>query len=576
MLFTAGIAAMALAATIVAAAGDVILAPPVGTKSAEAQTVGLIYAGGEGLDAGQYTSLVQAMQVEAASHDIKLWVGVPDFPLNTPPIGFASSVDRVYASLGDAGMPAGTPMIAAAHSLGGIFLQMYKTKTLTQVPGRQPMAENEKSHHERMFMAAAGNVDFKAFIFMGTFVTRSNTATWTKPTMHIAGELDGLARITRMAQTVVTQFEAHGGFKGDAVRNWPVGVITGGSHMSFASGVPPSLVKSKDLRAELSEDDGHAAIASVAMAFVRAQVSSDVSDVQKASSQLSDWITQSYQQYWTPILTSFEEEGLYALKPPCNCNNPKKQPYDLDRFFGGWINYYPCLTPTTNCREGSPWAAKMMVKLAGLEKFGVSVNATSAFHPVKQTRPQTNLPYVFEKCAAPTKDCHLTVTVVTENKYKSDPLDTGFYPQAATEQRAKQLSRQRMYLAAGVPNVNFNETDAMALNRCADLNKEALAWALKMASPRTRMRFEKVGQQVVFGDDVNGEGGPLWIDQTLKQKDVKGSDGVTRLSISSIAGDIKVNFPVKSVAGTHYCKLYSPAAALEWMLVDGLRLEMSL
>jgi hypothetical protein len=558
----------------IASASDVILRP---TAPAGQQQVGLIYCAGEGLSAEQYQPIAQAMQQEAAAYNLSLWVGIPDFPLDTPPIDFADNVDRAYASMQAAGMPAGTKMMGAAHSLGGVFLQMYHTQQLSEVAGRSGEITDE---HRRRFEAAAGNVNFQAIILMGSFITRPNTPTWKTPTMHIAGELDGLARITRMAQAVVTQFEAHGGLSSPAaVRDWPVGVIDGGAHMSFASGVPPALVKARDLKPEVGEQVAHRKIAGVSAAFIAAQLTEVPPTVAAgAVSQLRAWIDTSYRKYWSPLLEAFEEEGLYALAPACNCNNPQKEPFDLDKFFGGWINYYPCLegTTTPDCRHGSPWAGKMQVKLAGLEQYGINVNVQSAFHPVSQTKPETNLPYVFEQYTTPTKGNNLTVTVVTENIYHSDPLDTGFYPQAAIEMRAKQVSRQRMMLHAGFQHVKVNDTDAMDLNRCAELNSEALKWALAKAAPHTATRFQSKGEQVEFGNDINGEGGPLWIDQKLKQERITGASGVSRNRISSIAGVLETPFIVKSIAGTHYCKLWSPAAALEWLLVDGLRLNNAL
>merc|ERR1719261_1933686 len=74
----------------------------------------------------------------------------------------------------------------------------------------------------------------------------------TCPVLTIGAELDGLCRITRIAEARYTQID----FDADpttALRAMPVTVVQGASHAQFASGTMPSFVKSHDLRPEISD-----------------------------------------------------------------------------------------------------------------------------------------------------------------------------------------------------------------------------------------------------------------------------------------------------------------------------------
>jgi hypothetical protein len=75
------------------------------------------------------------------------------------------------------------------------------------------------------------------------------------------------------------------------------------------------------------------------------------------------------------------------------------------------VNFYPCLPGTYvpgTCTTGSPWAASIQEELAGVKN--VSYKITPAFHPVNQTKPLSNLPYLFNNCT--NSSCELNITVV--------------------------------------------------------------------------------------------------------------------------------------------------------------------
>ena len=498
---------------------DVVLAPIEGSVGPD---VALFLIQGAEIPASAYAPLAVAAQQASASL-FRLWVGIPDFPLSIPePLFFSTCVDRVFATLVSQGMSANASRFAGAHSLGGVMLQDF-------VMGNQSA--------------------FKAQILMGSFIARSYNKSFVTPTLTVGGELDGLCRILRIAEAYLWQIILN-----DQARvpmlNFPVVAVYGMSHMQFASGTPPANVKANDLQPEISYAVAHTTVGTLIAEFLHSQ------QQQRESTAILNALNASMPLF-SPILQSYELEGNNNIMPPCDCDLKPNNSLN--------INYYPC-PPTPGCLTGSPWGEYIQQQMGGLDT--IRYNVTSAFHPVEQTTP-TNLPYIFENCPAPTNDCLLTITVVNQNKYDEDPLDTGFFPQAATEIRAKMMSRQSVWIHAGIPDANFNETDGP--NLCAEMNQLALDWALKHAPAKSSARYQAKGEPMIFGADIQEIGGPWWIWTPLQRNQTGG-----KYVVSSPAAKFPDPFWIFFSCCFHYCKLLSPASALEWVLIDSLRLNNSL
>eukprot|EP00756_Hemistasia_phaeocysticola_P038523 Hpha_TRINITY_DN16764_c2_g1::TRINITY_DN16764_c2_g1_i5::g.78103::m.78103 len=102
-------------------------------------------------------------------------------------------------------------------------------------------------------------------------------------------------------------------------------------------------------------------------------------------------------------------------------------------------------------------------------------------------------------------------------------------------------------------------------DRCAAINTVAYQTALAKAPAATRARFQKSGKPMVMVADKKPfpPAGPWWIWNYLKfdEKD-------TQMEVASWKTFYALGTNPYG-AGTHYCKLLSPARAMEWIYTDG-------
>jgi hypothetical protein len=143
-----------------------------------------------------------------------------------------------------------------------------------------------------------------------------------------------------------------------------------------------------------------------------------------------------------------------------------------------------------------------------------------------------------------------------------------------------------LWEAAGVQNVSYAQTDLIVTDggdgdRCGAINQAAIDWALGKLPEKTRTRFEEYGQKLLVGADLSTcAAGPCWIWDNLKF-DRDNEANTVNIQAVYMGTENYNKYPcgeskkIPCSAGFHYCKLLSPARALEWMYVDGLRNKLA-
>ena len=443
-----------------------------------------------------------------------LWIGIPELPFDiSEPLALSTGISRVLKSMTEQGMNAST-IFYSGHSLGGVSIQDFVYKNSSNCRG---------------------------LILMGAYLLRKyRNQTYPVSTLTLGGELDGLTRVTRIMEEYY-----HRILMAKDAQAFPVAVIEGMSHFQFASGNIPSHVKNNDLKPEISYDTAHALVGNLTSAFLALQLG-DTRGLPTIQSAVE--VTGSF---FKPLISAYQLEGFYNFLPPC---------YDKK--------------PSPDCAVGCSWTEKAQEIMGGLPQ-GPSLIDKDAFHPVWQVTP-IHLPHVTNNCSSPDSSCVLHSVTVTQNVYEDlAKLDVSSTYTSAKEMRAKLKSRQTVMEAAGMKNVLFNVSDAPSI--CKEINQQAYDWAKTNAGSKTYQRYVTFGEYMTMGEDIGPYNvGPVWIWSSLAFTEAKNSTGGAMLEVQSIMMKTPTDFRIKPSAGMHYCKLLSPARAMEWIYVDSLRKYYSL
>lgn len=534
-------------------------------KDGDGDEIALVLIQGAQCDPNAYRPLAEKIQETATQ---KLWIGVPEYVADVPePLQFGSKFEEIVSDLKKQGMSDNTPIVLAAHSLGAVMAQSW-----TKDHGKDHGVEAQ-------------------ILFGATMLRKYRNVSYPIQTLTVDGTLDGLLHVTRQAEAYYHQVLRH-----TTAVDQPVVIFEGLNHWSFASGTPPSNVKSNDLKSEVSEEDGHVLIANIVSDYITSKMSSNSDSRSKAAAAVHEAVTTTG-NILGPVITALDMAGYHYLNGPCEsdfptnptCAYPKWPDKSLLPRKGP-----PNPMPAADCSCGSKWVANVAQKMmGGLEmtaaKSTAVVSNKDAFHDVSDVRP-FHLPHIFSP--APGTSCNTTghhllrgvndvctieTTTVSMPIYDSKDtlLDTGLYPVTASEYRTKLKSRQAIWEAAGITNVDFESVDKKNVSICKSINQAAYEWALENAGEVARKRFETVGQAFVFADDVYAGisiTGPTWIHKALSYTTSADKKTVS-ISAPYFATENKNlgDEPYTNTVGYHYCKLLSPARAMEWIYVDGLR-----
>jgi hypothetical protein len=550
-------------------AQDVLLPPPNAISCPDCPPLGFLFAPGASINPSQYRSLAADLQTALALHGIRLWAAIAHCPedicldVSDPFPGVQGALERVWRELTGGSsklphfsraaaanfstfsqasmsamtrMPADAPLVLAGHSLGGAMLQE-AVPAIVAKDSNSPLATLTRFQ-----------------VLMGSFLTRNVRDSYYKdvhgvPTLTLGGELDGLCRVTRMAEARYHTV--------DPASRFPVLVLSGLNHMSFASGVPPTFVRDNDLRAEVNDTVAHQRVVQATASFLLANWRKD-----KAAAAAVARMAAETDVFVRPMLDSMELEGSKFLKPWCQTL----------KLAGNRVGH---ATTRKGCFVGCPWSeSASAVGMFALDKERVVVDDKDQFHYVYDIDP-VHLPAVLGNCSAPTPSCTLETSSVTQAVYQWEEswVDSGFFREAATELRTKLVSRQAAWTAVGKTPANFNATDE-TLHNCANINRQAYAWALKQSGASAGARFKKYGVPLEFGKDEPHVTGPTWIWSSLKYLDGTTPGGDPAIVVRSPSMAEPLDSWIHAAAGKHYCKVLSPAYAIEWMYIDGLRLRL--
>jgi hypothetical protein len=537
--------------TLRASNGQDLLLPPPGDKISlpYSQHTSLILVPGALVKPEQYHDVARAIQ---QSSDQAVWISIPHVQLVANPLMIGRCVQDAFVRLKRFGYP-GTKTFVGGHSLGGAFLPEIL------------------DHH-----LSVGQVE--GLIHLGCILSRNaekDPRIHRLPHMVLTGELDGLVRASRVAEDyhryVVRKLQSTKEM-GDstitatnAMLNHAVVLVPGMNHFGFISGEPPFMDEFRDLRSELSHDDAVQQVALSVSEFMDYHRTKKMERATPLIQRMNETIS-----YVQPILAAMELEGSYHLgKTPCHlCEEAEHSQNCCD-----------------DCLEGSPWAAMVQRDIApeGIE-YGLVKDEfhqswwINPFHDPPFYHPSIDATSVEKKAnvllnaTSPTMTTSTRVAKVLSMETVSEPVyeksdmylfDAGFFSNAALELRCKFNSRQSILEAAGGDAPPFESE----CGTCSKMNEQTIKWALEQVPESVKSRYLERGTKLVAGKDIEHSAGPSWI---WSYMDYRRVDDRT-MELDSHIMSTPLDHPVPAAGGKLYCKLLSPAKALDWIYTDSLR-----
>mmetsp|Transcript_129350 Transcript_129350/g.322460 ORF Transcript_129350/g.322460 Transcript_129350/m.322460 type:complete len:579 (-) Transcript_129350:79-1815(-) len=500
-----------------------------------------------------YLPLVEAVQRECP---LPLWAAVlgslPLAPTTLPP-ELGPSIDSALQALQSKGLDlSAARLFYGGHSLGSVFIQDHLAAHL---------GPDGPLH---------GKVNVTGQVLMGGFIQRKYLyPRWSYPvsTLTVGGELDGLARITRLAEAF---YHSRGRF-GD----FPVEVVPGMTHMQFASGEPPALVRLRDLKPEIPNEVAQVAVARLVSGYFQRLTIDGGVGVAAGSWQEASAATEQMLQ---PIIDAYDLEGSRDFNAPDQIGGPGAK----NCVKGG-------------CPSKSKWAPEAQRIISEVEGWTLQVD--NQYVDCKST-PLTGEEFHLPVIKSDNQTNTISITTYSQAYWDDarpswfgwreifDKFDTGFVATSAEELGTKLASRQcTLIQGAGQADTPFNVDDP---DFCAQTNAKAYAWARDHAGEATRLRFEESGQKYEFGQDISKSGGPLFLDARLQFDEITKPGGEKVVQVSAPMQKTEIDYwkrhfgPIPRPASIpdpgcfHYCKLLSPARAIEWIYVDSLRAKLGL
>jgi hypothetical protein len=407
MQLVVGLGAIALAAS------ELIVMKPQDGKTGVDKV--LIVINGANVPNTDYVDVAKAVQSASA---LKLWVAIPSFVINTPNPGqIDSKIKDGISALEKAGFPgtvkAGSDVVVAGHSLGGIFSQ-----------------------------GAVVSGGYTALVLFGSYLSSINgyaVNKYPKPALTLAGELDGLTRITRIAQSFEELQDLIATKGPDAAYTHPVVALPGQTHSQFCSNVNVTAFGTKDKCPEVPLVAAHSAIGSTVSAFLSVIFSSG--DISAAKAKLSSGMK------YTDSLVSGYLKARKSVKA------------------GDW------------CAR-----AQQQEALLSKTKISVAVTLTSNFASFDATNPSVT---------------GSSVKAVQELQYKLNPGDLSTFDLSSQEVDCK------IKTAAALGDEIGKAAPSQDSNTCRTLNDQAIDYALDLVSADTKARYiSKLKPLVTKDDDV--------------------------------------------------------------------------
>lgn len=436
----------------------------------------------------EYLQLARRIQEESP---VALAVGVANFVGNWPEPFQMTGALRHFKALVREQSAATLPddrFLVAGHSMAGIMLQ--------ELPAHEKLGG-------AVLMGAYPSHDM---LRLGAGLRRAEI-----PTLVLAGEWDGLTRITRVLDTVLECDGVLTGspeFKRCSLQR--VVVLPGVNHSDFANGE----LQSGDMQSELDLDTSHTEIARAIAGF------------------------------WSEVLLMTPHSGLHA----------QHQPYwrNLIADTRAWARAWNKVTQL-DAQACFMAQSKLLPQPTGSATWEVVVRMVESVPGFAFAKPsiETLGPDRFRVHAVQTQDRPI------------NPLDLSIQSRAFTRLSCKLKSAEALLQRA---RQSF-ERDTHELNSCGSINEEVYQEVRNLLPAELSTRLERRGVSLRFSHDVHLKSGARWI----SAKPVRSIDAATREAVVSLPRLQTATSAPLQLDGMHYCQFVPPSQLAEWVFFDSFK-----
>ena len=357
----------------------------------------------------------------------------------------------------------------------------------------------------------------KAVILMGSFIPRGDRLQdFPVPVLTLAAELDGVARMSRMAEEFAKlKDDIQESFSN--IYRTPVLVLEGVNHAQFASGALPYFIQKYDLIPDVTEEDAHRMI----------------------GEHVNDFLTATFST--APLQA---DNALRNLKIAFSKSVDKFQPF-LDVKALGNVSRWTILAQE-----------HIAGKFANQIQVANTVEKLSTFH--------------FSEPSIQIGGGSIVVNTKTLEESRSfDPPP--YFGRESLDQLDVKLKSKNAIWDAITAQGNGTQVDGPLTSlkgepaTCKSLNELALEVALNHSTKEARDRYKTRGKSIILEDDLSFSNRLLWAVSALDTW----KNGQS-LYVKSMAYSTPVTGSWNP--GMLYCKLITPYRVMEWINIDSLKM----
>lgn len=376
---------------------------------------------------------------------------------------------------------------------------------------------------EVQLLAHASMKILSGVILLGSYLHRKLSYTdFPVPIFTIVGDLDGVNRITRIAEAF-KKLSKEVSADVEMLTKAPMVIIEGANHGSFSDNTLTDSMIPLDIPAELSADQVRKQIAEYIRIFISYNTEISYTEMPAQQESIERWY-KSTEMRLQPLLLMSNTEG------------------------------------EDNC--ASPWLSTLQMWLSGLDGKDTQRLKVSS-------------------CVIDT-DRNVTPDLQILKNYGSEPVlflsaflqfvqkqntgeDNAKIPQSPREIKARMFSAERI-------RAHLKNTTAARILTCKDLNYAAFVTALSMASGKARERYYAQHLGAIFHDDIvvktltEWEQSELRIESLLHEQHI--TSFVYQTETETVNGEVQEG---EAGGGLYFCRLLPPTRVLEWIYVDSLQ-----